>query len=320
LQAAQENVNKLKVPPADTDVRAATQRVRDAQDAVAGSSAKLAQLQDGPTDDDLLAAQSAVDIAQKTFDIAQANLAAVLGRPVPSELADAQDQIRRAQAAVDVARTSPTSKTDTNGNVDLDALQSLVDGNQAEVARLQGLLDNTHIQAPFDGIVASVKVKAGDPFQADKPLLTLAKVGAPIVSVAALADSEAARLAVGQLATVNFETVSGTARTATASVSATTPPAADGSTQASANFAVTWQANQAPRFGTPVQLTVIVQQKDGVLVVPKDAIRQSGDKTTVMVLNGTLRRLVDVQVGIVTGTSAEIVSGLSEGQLVLPQV
>jgi HlyD family secretion protein len=320
LQNAQDAVIRLKQPPADTDVRAADQRVRDAQDAVTAGKTKLASLQAGATDTDLEAAQTAVDNAQQAFDMAQANLAAVLARPTRAELADAQDQIRKAQAGVDAAGRTQAGTTDATGSVDLDALQKLVDDNQAEVARLQKLLEDTHIRAPFDATVASVKAKIGDAITADKPLVVLAKPGTSIVNVASLSDSEVARLAAGQPATVNFETLSGTPRSATATVDFSTPAAADGSTQASASFKVSWAPNQAPRFGTPVQVTVTVQQKDGVLVVPKDALRQSGDKTTVMVLNGTLRRLVDVQVGIVTGTSAEIISGLNEGQLVLPQL
>jgi hypothetical protein len=62
---------------------------------------------------------------------------------------------------------------------------------------------------------------------------------------------------------------------------------------------------------------VNVQQKQGVLVVPRSAIRQSGGKAKVEVQDGSLRRLVSVQVGITTTDSAEIVSGLSEGQIVL---
>jgi len=54
-----------------------------------------------------------------------------------------------------------------------------------------------------------------------------------------------------------------------------------------------------------------------VLVVPKGAVRQAGGRTTVEVQDGSLRRLVNVKVGITTADTAEIVSGLSEGQMVL---
>jgi multidrug efflux pump subunit AcrA (membrane-fusion protein) len=318
LQAANEKVAQLKQPPASTDVQAAKQRVQDAEDAVNATRDRLALLQEGANQGSLDAAQAAVASAQWTVDIAQANLSALVNRPTRAELADAQDQVRKAQAGVEAARRSPGTQLDASGGVDLEALQQNIEHNQSEVWRLEQAIEGSVIRAPFDGTVVSARVKAGDAITSNKPLLVLAKPGAPIINID-LSDSEAERLAADQAATVQFETVSGAVRSAPAAIQAVKPAAADGSKGPAAVLGVTWQANQAPRFGTPVQVAVTVQQKQDALVVPKQALRQTGDKITVMVMNGSLRRLVDVQVGITTDTTVEILSGLAEGQLVLPQ-
>jgi hypothetical protein len=147
-------------------------------------------------------------------------------------------------------------------------------------------------------------------------LFVLAKAGPPVVRID-LDDTQAGRLSLGQPATVLMQTGSASSLQIPASIEALTPAAADGSKAASATLQVRWGDGQTPRFGFPVTVSVPLQRKDGVLVVPISALRVSGDHAAVEVMNGTLRRLVTVQVGIKTDKFAEIVSGLSEGQMVL---
>jgi multidrug efflux pump subunit AcrA (membrane-fusion protein) len=90
---------------------------------------------------------------------------------------------------------------------------------------------------------------------------------------------------------------------------------------ASADLKVSWaDGQQTPGFGTPIVARVTVQQKENVLVVPKSAVRQSGGRSMVELQDGSLRHLVNVQVGIRTDASVEILSGLTEGQMVLAGV
>jgi multidrug efflux pump subunit AcrA (membrane-fusion protein) len=54
-----------------------------------------------------------------------------------------------------------------------------------------------------------------------------------------------------------------------------------------------------------------------VLVVPKKAIRSSGSRKTVQVLDGDTARTVDVTVGTSSADETEVVTGLAEGQVVI---
>ena len=123
--------------------------------------------------------------------------------------------------------------------------------------------------------------------------------------------------AVGQQASIQIGADSPSAMHADARVTSVTPASQDGSVGATADLAASWADGQLPKFGTPVQVTVNLVQKRGVLVVPKSAVHRSGGKARVEVQDGTLRHVVIVEVGITTTDSAEIVSGLSEGQIVL---
>jgi HlyD family secretion protein len=313
-QNAQVALAKLKEPPSDQDVKTARQRVQDAQDAVNAAQAKVDGLQ-VPDSAAVNAAQTNIEHIKHYLAEATANLNEVLSHPTPAEMASAQDQIRKAQAAVDNARRAADAPSGDDG-ADMKTLQTAVTQNESEVTRLQQALENTRVKAPHDGTVVAVRIKVGDTVTPGKALALLAKPGAPIVRVD-LADADAARVAVGQHATVQIDTANGALSSIDATMAAVTPAAADGSSSASAALQVNWPNGQSPRFGLPAQVSVTVGQKDGVLVVPTTAVHKSANRNTVEVQDGTLRRLVSVQVGITNVNVVEILSGLDEGQLVL---
>jgi HlyD family secretion protein len=164
--------------------------------------------------------------------------------------------------------------------------------------------------------VVSVKVKIGESVSTGKPIVILAKPGAPVIH-ADLSDVDPTRVATGQPARVELDTGKGQPQTFDATVSDVTAVGADSSAGPSATFQVTWADGQTPKFGSVVVVTLDLQRKDGVLVVPSNAIRHSGGRTVVEVQDGNLRRLVPIQVGITGLDRVEVVGGLNEGQMVL---
>jgi HlyD family secretion protein len=315
LQTAQAGLDKVKQPPADTDVQSAQQAVQDAQAAVSGAQAQLAAAQGGPDQATVDAASGAVEGARHKLAESQQALDEVNSHPTPQELADAQDQVRQAQLALASAQQPLPAPADSGG-ADLDALQQAIDQAQANVSNLEQALDNTHLKAPADGTIVAVRVKPGANVTSSTPVVILAKPGAPVVHVQ-LDDTQAGQLLPGQQATVQLDAGNATLPPIPAVVATVTPASRDGSNLPSADLQASWSADISPRFGAPVQVVVTVGQKQDVLVVPRNAVRQSGGRATVEVQDGTLRHLVSVQVGITAGDRVEIQSGLSEGQIVL---
>jgi RND family efflux transporter MFP subunit len=317
VQAAQAKLDKIKEPPADTDVQTARQKLQDAKDTLATATAKVKTLQTPPDDSAVEVAQAVIDKAQQAADDAQQHLDDVNSHPTPAEVADAQDQIRKAQVAVTNAqRGTPSAGTGDTTAVDLNSLQGAVAQDQANVASIQDALDNTRLKAPFDGTVVSVKVKPGDAVTSLKPVMVLAKPGPPLLHVD-LDSSQVPLLSVGQPVIVNYENPDVPTSPMDGKIVAVTPASLDGSTSPQANVQVSWGDATPPKLGTLMTVTVTLQKKDDVLVVPKNAVRQAGGKASVEVLDGTLRHLIPVQLGIQSDTTVEIVSGVSEGQMVL---
>src|SRR5688572_17753021 len=69
--------------------------------------------------------------------------------------------------------------------------------------------------------------------------------------------------------------------------------------------------------GDKVTVTVQLASKEGVLWLPPDAIRSAGGRTFVIINHETGPKRVDVEIGLQTRDMVEIVSGLSEGQVVV---
>jgi multidrug resistance efflux pump len=312
LNKAQDRLTQLKQPPAAVDVQNARFRVTDAESTLATAQAKLDSVMAGPDQAAIDAAQHGLDAAKHALAELQAGADEVNSHPQPWELAQAEDQVRKAQAALDEAR-KPIAPSDviTNFSDLVDSIQQA----QANVIAAQQAVDATHLRAPFDGTVVSVRVRSGDTIAPAKPLIILARPGQPMIKVD-LDDTSAARLSAGQQASVQLSATT-TSTGVPATLAGITPAAKDGSAGAFATFTVKWSADDVARFGTPVTIVVDLQRKDNVLVVPASAVHRVGSRSSVEVQDGSLRRVVNVEVGISSPEGVEIVSGLTEGQMVL---
>jgi multidrug efflux pump subunit AcrA (membrane-fusion protein) len=66
-----------------------------------------------------------------------------------------------------------------------------------------------------------------------------------------------------------------------------------------------------------VNVNLILEQKDDVLWLPLQAVREFEGRYFVIARDGDVERRVDVKVGIVDEDRIEIMDGLTEGQVVV---
>jgi multidrug efflux pump subunit AcrA (membrane-fusion protein) len=69
--------------------------------------------------------------------------------------------------------------------------------------------------------------------------------------------------------------------------------------------------------GDKVTAVVQLASKQDILWLPPDAIRKAGGRTFVIINSDTGPKRVDIEIGLQTRDMVEIVSGLTEGQVVL---
>jgi multidrug efflux pump subunit AcrA (membrane-fusion protein) len=314
LQDAEDRLAKAKQVADPRDVTIAQRNLQVAKTALDQARERLDLVQQGPEQTTLDAAQQAVDAAQTALDNAQDKLRETYSHPTAAELRAAKDRVDQAQATL--ARASAPATTDASGDdsgaaFDMEIMEKGVAQEQAAVATLEKKLADTKLLAPYAAVVTAVNVRVGDPVDPAHSALTLAKPGAPIVRID-VTEQDAAKLKVDQGASIVLDGSDAALKGGV--VSLTANPNGAGRI---AQVRVDWGSGEQPKVGRTAQVTVALQHKDNVLLVPKKAVRVAGARQYVQYMSGTSRRIANVEVGITNDQDAEITNGLTEGQIIV---
>ena len=314
VDQARERLDRSRAAPPQLSVDQAQNAVETARLAVEAADYRAAVLRAGPPEDTVARLASSVQQAQASLLSARQQLNDLNARPARAELQDAEERLALAQQAVERARADAeqevAQEVDTSA-YDLQVIERSIAQDRAQVEKLEQQLATARLRAPFAGTVSGIKVRAGDPFEAERPIIILARPGDPVLR-ADIAERDANRLSIGQRAVARFE--EGFAGEIDATVDAVME--GDGGFGRVAQFQAVWPS-PVPPLGMPVQIAITLREKDNVLLVPQRAIRSAGTRRFVEVQDGPNRTMTDVEVGIVANGQAEIVNGLRQDQLVL---
>ena len=240
--------------------------------------------------------------------------------------------------------------------IKVDTAQSALDSQNDALNEAKDNLAKAAVVAPFDGLITSVNVEGGDEVQKGTVAVVIAdptKFEAEIMvsetDVFQVHDGAEATVQVDamsaivlpakvthisptatiQSGVVNYKvTVEVQSLEAVASVasgsqglpSGFTPPAGQGNAATSQVSAVVPEDVQL-REGLTVTVSVILQQKNNVLLVPYTAITSQGGQSYVQVVSpsGTTEQRA-IKTGITDYKNTEVTEGLSEGeQVVVPK-
>jgi HlyD family secretion protein len=286
VQTAQANVDSAQIK-LDTlgvatpqDVQSARSAQASAQAAVQSAQAKLAQLQAGPTQGDLEAARSGVAAALAT-------LATKSGSVRPSDIALQQEAVR-----------------------------------QAELALQQAQLDNDNntLLAPFDGIVASITGNPGETAPVGTTgFLTLVDPKAVRIDVT-VDETDVAKLAVGKVANITFDALPGRPFRGKVISIAPSGTLSQGVVTYPVSIALDNLRNQVLPGGMTAAATIVIDEKNNVLVVPLRALHRQGREQVVDVVGDdgkTASRAV--KTGVQNDQFVEITDGLQDGEQIMIQ-
>jgi RND family efflux transporter MFP subunit len=269
--------------------------------------------------------------AQVTFDQAQREkmiLATQLTRQggvLRDRVRAAEDQLRQAQAALKSALANAAE--DKSG--DVAAAKGDAARAESDLAFARDQVDRLTIRAPFGGIVASVAAQSGDPLRPLQPgdaitagqvVFTMSDDERYIVRTK-VDEQDIAGLRVGQRATVSGEDFAG--KKLSGHVTAISPLAikSDDPSNTSRQILTTIVLDQTLpylRDGMTVDVDIVTSDRPHVLAVPVDALRKDAKgKSYVFVARKDRAIRTDVKIGVQNDTSAVIVSGLHEGDVVV---
>jgi macrolide-specific efflux system membrane fusion protein len=250
------------------------------------------------------------------------------------QVANAKLQATSATLGVTVKQAPPTAST-------MAQLQSSIVQAETNLATAQKTLSQTTLRAPLGGTVASVNgilgqsVSGGGLASATSSASTATSgtgssssssssgssssgfvtlIGLSSMQVnAAFAESDVAKLAVGQPATVTVSALGGAQLAA--HIAAINPVASSSSSvvQYTVTFALD-RANKQLKPGMTASVAVTIAEKDNVVQVPTAAVTGTGRAARVTVQKNGVSQTVPVVAGLAGDSSTEIVSGLSVGQ------
>ena len=258
-------------------------------------------------------AAAKAQIAQSEAQLLETQSSAAEAQRVSDRTATLRKQGSASQAAADQAQAAAVS---ANARVavatqSLEAARAQLALVDAQVANIDLQLSRTEVKAPFAGEITARNAQLGAiASAAGQPMFSLIRDSA-LELRADIAESDLARLAVGQTATLTLvgqpEPLQGTIRLV--------EPAIDTATRLG-RVRIGIADSALVRSGMFVEAAILVRAAD-VTAVPVTAVGASNGEATVMLVDsGKVQRQV-VKTGIREGGWVEITEGLSPGQTIV---
>jgi RND family efflux transporter MFP subunit len=233
-------------------------------------------------------------------------------------LANAKLQQQTAQDNFDALTSSSTTDQVRQAKIALNSANGQVSDAYKTVGDLKAEISKATLKAPIAGIVTAVNITkglaapSGDAITIDGDSLDVS---------ASVVESDVAKMAIGQAADVS---IAATGSDVTGKVKTIAPTATGNTSGNVVDYAVTISLQNPPatvRSGMTADVTITTASANNVLTVPAAALRGTTGNYSVLVMgqDGTPTPQ-GVEVGLVTNTTAEIKSGLSEGQQVVTGV
>ena len=295
LKADQARVDQLAAGPQDEEIRAAQAAVRQAD-------AQLGLAQQPATEHDIAAQSALVDQARQ--QVAKAR------RPYTDfDLEQQELALQQAEVALHARQVPFTAQ-------DVKVAKAAVDQARAQLALAEVNVRETKVVAPIDGTVLERFTSPGATVGPGTPLLTIAP---PVVEVVAtISESLLGQLGVGQVVTLRASAYPGTLLSGTV---VTLTPTIDPRTRTASVRIDPKDTDHLLKPGMMVQVGVVTSANEGALVLPKTAVTGTlapGGSGTVLAIDaGSRVHPVVVTLGVVSETSVEIATGLTEGQQVV---
>ncbi len=319
-----------------------SRRLAEADADVRVRELNLAKLQASLSESQILSARFNLERAQENLINAQTEYRESLERSWETEDArkryaqavrDAEQNLQLAQAAYNDALRARERLNYDIELAQLDLNLALMRRSEIEagvdvtrtllnIQRLNDQLNDARIIAPFDGIILSTNIIKGSQVQGYKPVMVIADPS-ELEITADLQDTEMSELAEGM--TLLAEVVNRPGEQIPGTIIRLPYPYGSGGTIAGVqdeDKATHIVLEKSPielgmRTGDRVRITVELERATNALWLPPQAVRTFEGRTFVVLQEGSGQRRVDVTVGIRSDDRYEIVSGLSEGQVVI---
>jgi multidrug efflux pump subunit AcrA (membrane-fusion protein) len=225
-----------------------------------------------------------------------------------ASLTTAKENLKNLESKLNWYTSNPTDSEIVAADSELALAQAKYDAAKA-------VLESLQIRSPIDGIVFEVSAEAGQSYQAETALFTIGDPQALEV-VANVTEEDYPLISPGQSVEVFFDarpevTVQG-------KIERIIPKRIEGDRPLYSVYISLDEVPEGLADGMTSDTAITIAKREGVLCLPRATVRaSSGDTATVKVWNGVEVVEREISLGLRGDTSVEIVSGLSEGELVV---
>ncbi len=266
------------------------------------AAARLEQVKKGPTAQDLQQAEGAVSAAQAALAGAESRLKQLQGGATEEEIKVVESSVTQAQQQLQLAANPYTRH-------DLEMSKAGVQQSQAAVDLAELALRESVIVSHVDGVVAEKLQSVGALVSPQTPIVSV--ISSDVELVLGVEEEQIGRVREGQKVEVTTSAYPEELFPAKVAVIA---PSADSKTR-------TFQVRIRPedqdgrlRQGMFAQVKIITQEKDKVVLVPKEAVITRSGESSVFVVNGDLAQARTVKLGLSHNGVVEVTIGLEPGE------
>lgn len=242
------------------------------------------------------------------YQVALANYEAAVKGPSQTELAAAWRNVESAKAKLDSLRNGPTAE-------DLASAEAALEQAQIAVENARRNLEAAVLKAPFDGVIAAMNLVVGEP--AVSPAITLMDLSRFRITVQ-VDEMDVGQLAVGMPAVVTVDALPDVTLTGQVERIGVAASSTGGAVYYPVVIAL--DPTDAPlRAGMSASVTIQVQELTDQLLIPTWAILTNEMTGRPYVLRRTASGVepVNVQLGVRYAGYAQVLSGLSEGDVLV---
>lgn len=270
---------------------------------------QLALVEEGSRSEEIRMAEEEVLQAEESLRQAKANQAR---RSIANEdVRTAETAVRQARAALNVARAGKIQPKLTQD--DIRNAEAAVALAAADLAYDREQLAYTRIVSPVRGVVVSRSVNPGEAVGTTAVLLRIVAPGS-VYFEGQVPERDLPLLRVGQTVRTTVDPLPG--RTFPGVLREIIPVADASSRSFRVRVGVADAGDPLP-VGSFARGTVLVSQRRGVVVVPKEAVTsEAGDSFVYLVRDGRARRQLVVP-GLSDSQRVEITAGLQAGQMII---
>jgi HlyD family secretion protein len=313
LESALADYEEVKVGPSQEDITVAKADMEKARIALEKAQADYDRISwqagIGATAQASTLQQASVD-----YERARAQYELTVDRPTNSELKQAEAQIAQARATLADLEEKPTPE-------ELTIATAQVTQARSTLTQAQLNLDEATLVAPFTATVADVNIEVGQIVNSGTPVIVLTDPTSYYVDLY-IDETEIGQVQVGQPVVITPDAFPNEEIEGEVTAIKSIGTVSGGIVTYEVRVEIV-PTEVLIRPDMTVSATVVVEEKENVLLIPNRAIRREGDVMYVEVLDpsgGTEVRRVAIATGASNDAVTEVTAGLEEGDVVVTSV